>query len=77
MIEWGFIYSNIVNLAINLLYTLISLFIGVVALKVVDRHILKSVDLEEEIKKGNIAAAILAATILIFVAIIVAFGLKS
>ena len=42
----------------------------------VDEKLLKNIDLEEEMKKGNIAVAIFASTILIFVALIIAFGFR-
>ena len=64
------------QLGINLLYTVFAIFIGVIALKYIDRWLLKTIDLENEIKKGNIAAAIFASTILLFIAIIIAFSLK-
>ncbi len=70
------VFATLFNLGTNLLYTIIALFIGVVALIVIDKKLLKSVDIDEELKKGNIAVAIFASTILLFVALIVSFGLK-
>ncbi|WP_047049643.1 hypothetical protein [Vibrio mexicanus] len=72
-----FFFASILNLSINLIYTIISLLVGVYALLWVDRKLLKSVDIEDEMKKGNIAVSIFASTILIFVAVIVAFGFRS
>jgi uncharacterized membrane protein YjfL (UPF0719 family) len=62
-------------LAGNLIYALISLILGVIALKVIDHFLLKNINIEEEIKKGNIAAAIFASTILIFVALLIGLSL--
>ena len=76
MFETQFIISTSVSLVINLIYTILALIIGIAGLKFVDYKLLKSVDLEDEIKKGNLAAAIFASTILVFVAVIVSFGLK-
>ncbi len=76
MFETQFIISTAVSLVINLFYTILALIIGIAGLKFVDYKLLKSIDLEDEIKKGNLAAAIFASTILIFVALIVSFGLK-
>lgn len=76
MMESQFIISTLVNLGINLAYTIIALMVAIVGLKFVDYKLLKSINLEEEIKKGNIAAAIFASTILVFVGLIVAFGLR-
>jgi uncharacterized membrane protein YjfL (UPF0719 family) len=76
MIETQFFISTAVSLGINLVYTIIALMVGIVGLKFVDYKLLKSINLEEEIKKGNIAASIFASTILVFVGVIVSFGLK-
>ena len=74
--ETDFLFASIFNLSINLVYTIIALFIGVASLIIIDKKILKTIQIEEELKKGNIAVAIFASTILIFVALIVSFGLK-
>lgn len=74
--ETDFLFASIFNLSINLVYTIIALFIGVASLIIIDKKILKSIQIEEELKNGNIAVAIFASTILIFVALIVSFGLK-
>jgi uncharacterized membrane protein YjfL (UPF0719 family) len=71
-----FFSASIINLAINLSYTIVALLVGVYSLLWVDKKLLKSVNIEEEMKKGNIAVSIFASTILIFVAIIVAFGFR-
>ena len=72
--ELEFFSASAIHLGINLLYTIVALFVGVKALLVIDHHLLKNIDIEEEMKKGNIAVSIFASTILIFVAIIVSFG---
>ncbi|CZF80904.1 hypothetical protein RN22_07605 [Grimontia sp. AD028] len=72
-----FFFASILNLSINLIYTIISLLVGVYALLWVDKKLLKNVDIEEEMKKGNVAVSLFASTILIFVAVIVAFGFRS
>ena len=74
--ETDFLFASIFNLSINLVFTIVALFIGVISLLIIDRKILKTIQIEEELKKGNIAVAIFASTILIFVALIVSFGLK-
>ncbi len=76
MFETQFIISTAVSLVINLFYTILALIIGIAGLKFIDYKLLKSIDLEDEIKNGNLAASIFASTILIFVAVIVSFGLK-
>lgn len=72
----SFFIGTLFNLAINLLYTIIALLVGVAALKFVDSALLKNVDIEKQLQDGNLAVAVFASTILLFVAIIVSFGLK-
>ena len=74
--EAEFFTASIINLSINLLYTIVALLVGVQALLLVDKKLLKNIDIEQEMKKGNIAVSIFASTILLFVAVIVAFGFK-
>ncbi|AWB66529.1 DUF350 domain-containing protein [Saccharobesus litoralis] len=74
--SFEFFSASIINLLINLSYTIIALVVGVYGLIWVDKKLLKNIDIEQEMKNGNIAVAIFASTILLFVAIIVAFGFK-
>lgn len=55
MFEFQFFIATTVNLLVNLFYTIFALMIGVFSLKVIDKNLLKSIDLEEEIKRllGN------------------------
>jgi uncharacterized membrane protein YjfL (UPF0719 family) len=76
MPESDFFISTAVNLAINLFYTIAVLIVAVIALKYIDTKLLKAIELEDEIKRGNIAAAIFASTFLLFVAIIVAASMN-
>ena len=71
-----FLWATIFNLAMNLLYTVIALFIGIFALRIIDKKLLKSIDIEKEIKNNNMAVAVFSSTVLLFVALIVSFGLK-
>ncbi len=74
--EFEFFSASFVNLIINLGYTIVALVVGVYALIWIDRRLLKSVDIEAELKQGNVAVAIFASTVLMFVAIIIAFGFR-
>ncbi|WGL15034.1 DUF350 domain-containing protein [Microbulbifer bruguierae] len=71
-----FLTATLFNLGINLIYTVLAIFVGMVALLIIDKKLLKQVDIQQELKKGNIAVAIFASTILVFVAMIISFGLK-
>ena len=75
--ETDFFLATMLNLGINLVYTIIALYIGVISIIVIDKKLLKGIDIQQEMKSGNIAVAIFASTILIFIAIIVSFGLKA
>ena len=70
------IVATFFNLGVNLLYTVLALGVGVYALLWIDKKLLKSVNIEEELKKGNMAIAVFSSTVLLFVALIVSFGLK-
>ncbi len=74
--ELEFFTASLINLLINLSYSILALVVGVYGLLWVDDKLLKNIDLEEEMKKGNIAVAIFASTILVFVALIIAFGFR-
>lgn len=75
--EWDFINASFINLIINLCYTFISLFVAVVALIVIDKKLLKDVDIQKELKANNLAVAIFSSSIMIFVALIICFGLST
>lgn len=75
--EWDFLSASLINLLINLSYTIIALFVAVTALIIVDKKLLKGVDIQTELKNNNLSVAIFASSILIFVALIICFGLKS
>ena len=75
--ESGLIGATLFNMGVNLLYTILALVVGVLALLIVDRQLLRRTDIEEELRNGNVAVAIFASTILIFVALIVTFGLNA
>jgi hypothetical protein len=48
-----FAKASLMLLAGNLVYALAAVVLGVICLKLVDHFLLKKIDLEEEIKKGN------------------------
>ncbi len=73
--DWNFARASGYMLLLNLIYAVVALLVGVVALRLIDRFILTRVDLEGEIQKGNIAAAILAAALLLFIALIIGLAL--
>ncbi|EDY85196.1 hypothetical protein VDG1235_4831 [Verrucomicrobiia bacterium DG1235] len=75
--DFNFLLASFANLLLSVTYTVISLFCGVYAIKLIDHFLLKKIDIEEELKKNNTSVAIFASSLLIFVAIIISFGLRS
>ena len=63
--------ASSIMLFVNLIYAVIALILGVIALKFIDKIFLKKLDLELEIKNGNISAAIFAASLVLFIAIVI------
>ena len=72
--EVEFLNATYITLGINLIFTLLTLVMSVILLLSIDKILLKDINLQEEIKKGNVAAAIFASSIMIFIAIIVGMG---
>jgi uncharacterized membrane protein YjfL (UPF0719 family) len=68
--------ATLFNLGLNLLHALVALLVGVVGLKLIDTWVLRRLDIEEELKKGNLAVAVFASALLLFVGLMLAFGLR-
>lgn len=68
--------SSIVLMLINLAYAVLSLFISVIALVLIDKFIFKDVDFMQEIKNGNIAVAIFQSVILLFIGVVVSAAMS-
>ncbi len=75
--ELDFIIASLINLVVNLSYTVIALFVAITALVLIDKKLLKGVDIQQELKNNNLAVAIFASSLMLFVALIIGFGLKS
>jgi len=63
-------------LGINLVYALITLLVSVIALLLIDKYVFTKIDFIEEIKKGNIAAAIFQSTILLFIGLVISVSMS-
>lgn len=72
-----FYIATLVSLAINLVYTIVALFCGLTTFKIFDKYFLPEIDFIKEIKNGNMAAAIFASSLFIFVAVITGLVLRS
>ncbi len=71
-----FLTSTILNLLISLLFGVLGLVVAIISIKLIDLFLYKKLDFEEEIKNGNMAAAIFASALLIFIAIILGNALR-
>jgi uncharacterized membrane protein YjfL (UPF0719 family) len=74
--DMEFAKATSVMLGINLLYAILGLVLAVLSVKAVDHFFLRKLDLEEEIHKGNIAAAIFASALMLGVMVVVAVVLS-
>ena len=72
----GMTIPMIMTMVVNLIYTVLAIGLAVFAVRMVDEKVFTKIDFQEEIKKGNLAAAVLLAAMLIFIAIVVSSGLK-
>lgn len=73
--ESEFLNATYLTLGLNLLFTVVTLIVSILLLIGIDRVLLKQIDLQKEIKEGNIAASIFASSIILFIAIIVGMGI--
>ena len=60
--DYQFAGASAVMLAVNIIYAVIAFMIGLMAFIAVDKWIFRKIDFEEEIKKGNLAAAVFGAS---------------
>ena len=72
----GMMIPMIMTMLVNLIYTVLAIALAVFSVQWVDQKIFTKIDFQEEIKKGNLAAAVLLGAMVIFVAIVVSSGLK-
>jgi uncharacterized membrane protein YjfL (UPF0719 family) len=70
MHEWDIVRANAISFATNLVLGIVALFVGALAIMAIDRIVLRKLDLEAEIARGNLAAAVLAGAIWIALALI-------
>ena len=71
-----FLLATFFNLGVNIVQTLVALLVAVLGLQFIDRKLLRHIDIEQELQKGNLAVSIFASTILLFVAVVTVFGLR-
>ena len=59
---------------IHLLMGIVTVVVGALLIRLIDRVILKKIDLEEEIARGNLAAAVLAGAMWVALALVFTRG---
>ncbi|HEX7667604.1 MAG TPA: DUF350 domain-containing protein [Polyangiaceae bacterium] len=74
MPELPLLRASALAAGMHLVFGVITLFVGAVAIKIIDQVLLKKIDLEEEIARGNLAAAVLFAALWISLAMILTHG---
>lgn len=72
MPELPLLRASALSLGMHLVFGVLTLFVGAIAIKLIDHFLLKKIDLEEEIARGNLAAAVLFASLWISLAMILA-----
>lgn len=73
--DYQFAGASAVMLLVNLLHAVVAFLAGVIALRLADKWLFKKLDFEEEIKKGNIAAAIFGGALIIFIGMLISHAL--
>jgi len=74
MPELSLVRASAISLLVHLFFGVLTLFVGAIAIKLIDRFILRGIDLEEEIARGNLAAAVMAGALWIALAMILTHG---
>jgi len=60
--------------AMHLVFAIVALVVGALAIAAIDKLVLRRLDLEAEISRGNLAAAVYAGAIWLALALILALG---
>ena len=76
MTEMTTLEQTVTFLLINLGYAVLAMVVSIVVLIMIDRYLFTRIDFIEEIKKGNLAAAIFYSVILLFIGLVVATALN-
>ena len=70
MPELTLVRATAISLSVHLFFGVITLFVGALAIRLIDKFVLKRLDMEAEIARGNLAAAVLAGSLWIALALI-------
>ena len=70
------LWSSFLSLLINLVYAAFTTVLAVGILWFLDHYMFKNIDFLEEIKKGNVAAAVFAGFFLLSICLILSFTMR-
>src|SRR5687767_2798068 len=61
--ELPLIRASAISFGMHLVFGIIAIFIGAFAIQMIDKYVLRRINLEEEIARGNLAAAVFAGSV--------------
>lgn len=64
------------SMVINVIYSIVSVVIAVLFFRLLDVSIIKGIDTLDEIKKGNVAVAVIAGFIIFSVSLIIGLSMR-
>ncbi len=67
--EWALIRSTMLSEMVHLVAGVLTVIVGAFVIRGIDKIVLRKIDLEEEIARGNLAAAVLAGAMWLALAI--------
>ncbi len=68
--------QTLTHLLISLLYGVVTVIVAAIAVYMLDHLLYKQIDFLEEIKRGNMAAAVFYASLLLFVGLVVTLAIN-
>jgi hypothetical protein len=72
--EWTLIKTSVLSQLVHLALGCVALVVGAILINVLDRYAFRKLDLEAEIARGNLAAAVLAGAMWLALAIVFTRG---
>ena len=72
--EWVLIRTTLISQLVHLVAGAVTLLVGARLIRAIDHVVFKKIDLEEEIARGNLAAAVLAGAMWLALALVFTRG---
>ena len=67
--------ANFWSMSLNLVFAIVAMIVGILSIKLIDHFFFPEINFMEEIKKGNMSAAIFAGTMILFLALVLSSAL--